>query len=393
MPRGPERDRGAVSVSMESERVFQGTVMKRGDAGPVVCSIALESGALRVVSSSATYLLNYATLQLSLGGASGHMVFCVAPLDGITVCVEHDAFISSTRLAANGVLDSACDALVAKKKTMHVWQWVTGGVLLAFVLLLALVPTLVMHAAGALPVSIDRKIGDVAVQAANFGGDEVHDPELNAALRTILARLTPHASTQGLDFRFHVIRNDEVNAFALPGGQIVVFTGLLTKAATPEQVAGVLAHEISHATLRHGVRSLARAAGIRYGFSLIFGDASGLLGYAEQGAVLAVIQSYSREQENDADAEGVRMLRAAGIDPRGLGDFFETIRHEDDNHFPGVVQWLNSHPDAEERIANVRRLAAGSPARSAPPLAIDWAAVQRAALGTTTSTVNKDASH
>ncbi|MBK8168878.1 MAG: M48 family metallopeptidase [Sandaracinaceae bacterium] len=372
---------------------FNGTVMRRGGAGPVVAHVEIADGVMQVSSSEGPVRLNLQTLQLSLGGASGHMVFCVAPLDGVTVCVEHADFIATLRRSANGALDASCDALTKHKRTMHVWQWVAGGILLSIIVLLTQVPRLIMHSVGTLPVSVDRQIGDAAIGAINAGEVELRNPRVSAAIRTMLARMTPHAAVAGLDFRFHIIESEEVNAFALPGGQIVVFTGLLKKATRPEQVAGVLAHEISHATLRHGVRGLARAAGIRYGISLLIGDASGLLGYAESGAILAVIQSYSRDQERDADAEGVRMMIAAGIDPRGLGEFFQMMKGEPGSHTPGLVQWMSTHPRDDERIREVSRLARGAPARSAPPLDIDWPAVQASLRQPQASTANQAGPH
>ena len=114
------------------------------------------------------------------------------------------------------------------------------------------------------------------------------------------------------DLRIQVVDAPQINAFALPGGQIVVYTGLLRKAARPEQVAGVIAHEMAHVTLRHGLRGIAKQVGVLVGVQVLTGDLSGL---AAQVATAAISNAYSRDAEREADAEGARMLAAAGIDP------------------------------------------------------------------------------
>ena len=350
--------------------------MRTGAGMPVVADVRTEFGSLRVTTSTESYALPLATMKLELGGASGRMVFCRAPLDGVTVCVEHEDFVGAIREAAGGALDADCQRLMAQKRTWHVWQWVTGAALVLVLAFFVFLGRLAMGAAEALPVSVDRSIGDVAATAFLSEEGESQDPVLRHALTQIVARLAPHARVDGMDFRVHVVESDDVNAFALPGGQIVVFTGLLRRATRPEQVAGVLAHEMSHATLRNGLRGIARSLGIRYSISLLFGDVSGLLAYARTGAMLAVIQGYSRDQEREADEEGVRMMRAAGIDPRGLAEFFDIVKREPASHVPGVIQWLNSHPDNDERIRDVRALSRGAPESSTPPFSIDWSAVQ-----------------
>lgn len=343
---------------------------------PLVAEVRCEFGQLHVRTRDEAYSLPLATMALSLGGASGHMVFCRAPLHGVIVCVEDDEFVASLRDAAGGALDAACAALVTEKRKWYAWQWATGLVLLLVLAFFVSLGSLATRAAMRLPVSVDRSVGDAAIHALLANEAENNDPAIRHAIGQMIARLEPHARTRGLDFRFHIVESDAVNAFALPGGRIVVYTGLLRQATQPEQVAGVLAHEMSHAALRHGLRAVARSIGVRYSLSLLLGDATGLIDYARSGAVIAVIQGYSRDQEREADAEGVRMMRAAGVDPRGLAEFFARMKRDPDARTPGVMQWLSSHPDHDERIRNVRELSRGAPENSTPPLAIDWSAVQ-----------------
>src|SRR5690606_1007247 len=237
------------------------------------------------------------------------------------------------------------------------------------------VPPMLASSIDALPSSIDRQLGEAAMLQVPLG-QEVRDPAVRALVDEVVDRLSPHAAMEDVDFRVKVVESDDVNAFALPGGQIVVFTGLLRAASGPDEVAGVLAHEIAHVTLRHGLRNVAHRAGLVLAVQLLLGDASRWVQLAGEAAVLAQSNDYSREQESAADEEGVRMLLAAGLDPDGLADFFRLLEGQPGSELSGAMSWLSTHPDHRSRIEHVQRLSAGSsPAR---PLEVDWEAVKRA---------------
>jgi predicted Zn-dependent protease len=232
-------------------------------------------------------------------------------------------------------------------------------------------------AAEHLPISVDRSIGDAAIRGMSDDlGPEIHTPSTDAALREIVGRLAPQARIQGFAYRWRVVRRPELNAFALPGGQIVVFEGLLRRATRADQVAGVLGHEISHVTLRHGIRAVARSAGVSIAMRVLLGDASALVDVAGRIGASAIVNSYSRDQESDADAEGARMVAAAGLDPRGLEEFFQMLSHEPGTQMPGMLQWMSTHPGHNDRIAALERLIPSLPRGPQVPVATPWANVQ-----------------
>lgn len=225
-----------------------------------------------------------------------------------------------------------------------------------------------------LPISIDREIGDLAGEDLVPGASPIEDEAVVSALAEIVARLEPHAVLPGFDYRITVLDAEEVNAFALPGGRIFVLAGLIRAADSPDQVAGVLAHEMAHVTLRHGLRNLAQSLGLVVAVEVLVGDIGGLSVLAVEGVRHLVEQGYSRELEAEADAEGVRMLRAAAIDPRGLVRFFELLQGQEGADLPS---WLSSHPDLADRIAEVERLAGGAGPVEAEPFSFDWGDVKR----------------
>lgn len=327
------------------------------------------------------FAVPYRQCQVEMGGFSGRMVFCRTPDRALTIFCEDRRFPAALAEAAVGLLDEQIrQSLVQRRR--DAWRGRQLAVLLALALALLVVGgyfavrAAARAAAHALPVSVDRSIGAAAFQSMDLGGPEVHDPLVVGPLQAIVDRLAPHATIEGLQFKVHVIDSPLVNAFALPGGTIVVYTGLIRAAADAEQVAGVLAHEMSHAALRHGLQRVSQSIGVVAAVQLLLGDVQGLIATGAELFQLATINSYSREQENAADEEGVRMLVEADIDPRGLVRFFEALKKEHGD-LPGMAGWLSTHPQTEARIAAVEAQIAAAPARQYRPIEVDWAAMRQ----------------
>ncbi|MCA9038666.1 MAG: M48 family metallopeptidase, partial [Planctomycetaceae bacterium] len=178
-----------------------------------------------------------------------------------------------------------------------------------------------------------------------------------------------------MKFEVHVIQSSEVNAFCLPGGFIVVYTGLMEQAEQPEQVAGVLAHEMAHATLRHGLQRIGQSLGLAAAVNLLLGDVQGIVVLGSELFQLASINSYSRIQESAADAEGVRMMHAAGLDPLSMAEFFEIMK-EQEGDLPDGLAWISTHPDHNARIISIREQVGTLSPQEYKPLDVDWQEVQ-----------------
>ncbi len=327
------------------------------------------------------FSIAYSQCQVEVGGFSGKMVFCRNPDCGLTIFCEDRKFPAALSQASAGVLD---DQMGRKLKQRRAESWrgrrIGTTVLVGIVVLIVAgyfgIRAGARAAVHAVPLSVDREIGARAFESMDLGGPEVTDPLVVEAIQSMVDRLAPHAATDEMDFEVHVLDSPMVNAFALPGGKIVIFTGLIAKADDAEQVAAVLGHEMAHATLRHGLQRIGQSLGLAAGVSLVLGDTRGLVATGADLFQLASINSYSREQENAADAEGVRILHSAGIDPLTLTRFFQTLKGEH-SELPGVVSWISTHPGDEERIAAIKDQLATLPHREYRPLEIDWAEVQR----------------
>jgi len=163
-------------------------------------------------------------------------------------------------------------------------------------------------------------------------------------------------------FSVEVVALPVVNAFALPGGRIVVSGKLIAHAQSPEEVAGVLAHELGHVYYRHPEAQFARLMGMQLLLTLATGTSGGnaIGGLA---GILAILR-YSRAAEAQADAFAERLMTQGGIDPRGLRDFFARMQQKhagaaQGGVLSGIGSMLSSHPGTAERIAKIKPLPPG----------------------------------
>ena len=231
---------------------------------------------------------------------------------------------------------------------------VAAIVLMLFVILPRMADTL----AGIIPVEREIAFGrSVTAQMERaLGGAILGDLRCDAtggraALDTMLTRLT---DGRDLQYEIDVLVFDHpmLNAFAAPGGQVVLMRGLLENASGPDAVAAVLAHEIGHVERRDATRHALRAAGSAGLLSMILGDFT--------GGTLAVIlgermlqASYTREAEREADLFALDMLGAAGVDSSGMATFFDDLT-ELENARPSLPVYLNTHPASADRAARAR---------------------------------------
>lgn len=175
-----------------------------------------------------------------------------------------------------------------------------------------------------------------------------------------IARL---ADDRNLDWRFFVVDAREVNAFAVPGGFIYINRGLIERAQTMSQVAGVLGHEIGHVTRRHSIKQMEKAQNVNIGATLLCVLTPSVCESQAGNAALqvgagALFASFSRKDELEADAEGVQNLVRAGIHPKGIPEMFEILLAERQRSPAAVDAWFSTHPTEETRIAETRRMIA-----------------------------------
>jgi len=219
----------------------------------------------------------------------------------------------------------------------------------------------------------EQQIGRSIYKSLRDTGRVITDPEIQEYVQDIGQKLAAHATDNGQKFRFFVVDDPAINAFALPGGYIGVHSGLLMATASESELAGVLAHEISHVTQRHISRAIfanQRASILTMAAMLgaiLLGAATGS-GDAIQGAVVAAqgvaVQqqiNFTRNNEYEADRVGVGLLASAGFDPLGMPAFFETLARQSGPLASQAPEFLRTHPVTVNRIAESRERATQLP--------------------------------
>ncbi|MCX6119743.1 MAG: M48 family metallopeptidase [Proteobacteria bacterium] len=173
--------------------------------------------------------------------------------------------------------------------------------------------------------------------------------EANRVVGKILARLVGQRQLQ-FDVKIKISNSPDVNAFALPGGVILLNRGFLQQVNSPEEVAAVLAHEIQHVEQRHVMSTVIRASFIAMVWSVIFGDMSSFI-MVDPGLIHSLATtSFSRQQEASADLGGLKMLDEAGISRQGFKDFFLKISKSIEGKGSDWATLINSHPSSSTRM-------------------------------------------
>ncbi len=186
------------------------------------------------------------------------------------------------------------------------------------------------------PLSWEKRLGDAMI--GDFGGRTCHGPGSDAAIKAMMTRLDPG----GKSLDIQIANINMVNAVALPGGNIIVFRGLLQEAKSPDELAGVLGHEIGHVRNRDVMQALIRQLGL----SVILGGASGSGGKAGEYVNALIASTYSREAEAHADAHAIKLLREATISPEDTASFFSRLAEAEKamGKASAALGYVSSHP-------------------------------------------------
>lgn len=210
----------------------------------------------------------------------------------------------------------------------------------------------------------EQKIADQIMRDVMRSGDVVSDVEITDYVNNLGARLAASGPDKRQQFKFFVVKDNTINAFAMPGGVIGVHTGLILAANTESEVAGVLGHEIGHVVQRHLARMLAQQKQdsiltiAAMALALLSSRAnpqfaSGAMTAASAGAVQRQLD-YTREHEREADRVGLQIMSDAGFDPNGMPAFFETLQKGTRFVDGSAPSFLRTHPLTVERISDVR---------------------------------------
>lgn len=198
-------------------------------------------------------------------------------------------------------------------------------------------------------------IGKELVKQVEKQGKVVEDSVVNSYVSEIGNRIAKISDRPDLDYAFKVLADSQINAFACPGGFVYVYSGLLKKMDNEAQLAGVLAHEISHVVARHSVQRLQEVLGLQMLISVALGKEShqATEKMANTGLGL-ILQGYGRQNEFEADKFGTYYMAQAGYNPSGMLELLTKLSQQENGKPSGFEGLFASHPQTEDRIKKVK---------------------------------------
>ncbi len=218
------------------------------------------------------------------------------------------------------------------------------------------VSTDVQSGRGLNAVSIQQewRFGDRLAQGISRKVNIVTDPFSVAYINQLGQRIVQQTELRNLPWQFQIIRDNDINAFNIPGGHVYIYTGLVQETDTESELVGVMAHEIAHGVKRHATEALIRQYQLRTLGSILLGrNPPAYERLLAQIVGAGYLAKHSRDDEREADRLGAYYMYQAGFDPNGMVIFFQKILAEE-NRQPGrLARLFSSHPLTQERIRNV----------------------------------------
>lgn len=313
--------------------------------------------------------------ELRRGGASDRLVFISnAARPGWSVYTDDRSIMADPLLAGQPGLAPALASM--RRKGWSNWAWAGFAALLILGLpiwMLFNIDVFAGVAAKRIPPDWEAGLGKRVYAQYQIGAQIIEDKAVAAQLKKLTDPLEQQIKDPRYPFHFNIAKDSTINAFALPGGYVVINSELILRARSADELLGVVGHEMSHVTEQHGMRAVITTAGVVLIAQALIGDVAGLAATLASAGPLLLNQSYSRGFEEQADKRGVELLQRARIDPLGMVRFFETVQEEERKRrekmrkttgertadvLEGASKFLSTHPATEKRIAQIRKLAA-----------------------------------
>ena len=365
--------------SSEIRLVWQGRYLSGQSAGSESTEIRLYHTGLKMTVGTGTSLWwLYSDIKQTQGALRGEQVRLERGEDQPEILVINDPrFLDSVKkFAPDDTAHFRAQPRRTNLKPVAVAVGTIAGLLVLFYWWG--IPAAASYAARHVPASWEVELGRSSFNQQTHPAVRCKNEELNEAVSQVLAALTSTVPDSPYRFHIAVVNNPQVNAFAMPGGFVVVFRGLLERTESPEELAGVLAHETQHVYLRHTTRALIQQASLGLMFSALTGDAGRIGAFGLEVSHALASMQYSRHNEREADEAGLRMMATARIDPSGMIRFFRTMEQLDQGQ-SGPFLYFSSHPGTADRIKNLETELASWEGEWQPLLpAVDWSSLKMA---------------
>lgn len=260
-----------------------------------------------------------------------------------------------------------------------VWKGVLysfGAVVIAFGLLVWQYDRVTTWAANQVSMKTEKNIGESVLKSLNAKQNFLSQGEAVKVVSAIGKKITEGSRYQ---YQWFVAKDPAVNAFAIPGGIIVVNSGLLKLVDSPDELAAVLAHEVQHVEQRHALKNMMNSAAMATVMLVVLGDANA---FVVLMAHQVSTQYFNRQVEADADLSGIQLLQSMNMDAHGMSSFFKKLyanansKHPGENEGSGdessqMASWFSSHPDTLFRIQTIEAYFASHPCNTCTKLSWD----------------------
>ncbi|MFT6985650.1 MAG: Zn-dependent protease with chaperone function [Psychromonas sp.] len=311
-------------------------------------------------------------LVISQGGASDRLIFFKH------LCNRQWSFYCSDRsVLKNPILKQYphLQRVMTRSRNKRQFNWL---ILATVLLLCVLVPVAILGSmdlfsktiAKQIPLEWEEQLGRSSFEQYSLQSELMNKVQAEQLLDPLIQPLLAALPDKRYQYSFYISDDPQLNAFALPGGIVVINSGLILAADSANELLAVVGHEIIHVRAQHGIRNLISSAGTYLILSALLGDVSGLMGVVVDSAPLLINQGYSRQFESEADQLSFDNLLAANIDPKGLATFFEKLLIKEKNRLDKIEDeaqrdlietgliFLSSHPATEQRIDSLKARAA-----------------------------------
>lgn len=198
----------------------------------------------------------------------------------------------------------------------------------------------------------DKKLGDLVWDFYKKSHTIIDHDDVVKPIDSLIRAICTANEIDPSKIKLHVVKNEEINAFALPDHHLIINSGLIEASKNESALSGVIVHEIAHMELRHVMKKLVKELGISAVLSISTGGAGSEM--IKEVVKLISSSAYDRKLETEADLKGVDYLINAGIDPFPFADFMETIAEKEKDN-PSYFQWISTHPESIERAKNIRK--------------------------------------
>jgi len=199
----------------------------------------------------------------------------------------------------------------------------------------------------ALKRNTEQKLGDMIYKNLQDNGDEIKNSPANRLLDRLKNRICENNGIDASKIKIHLFISDQVNAFALPDNHLVIYTGLISECHNPEELCGVMGHEIGHMQHKHVMKKLTKEIGLSAMVAMTAGGGS-------SQAITNILKqlsstAYDRRLESEADMASIDYMIKADIDPTQFPRFLDRLGEEKEEHVPSAMYWISTHPESKER--------------------------------------------